>query len=274
MSQPARYADTAGLAELYDLVPAYSQRQDVAFYVDTCRAHGGKVLELGCGTGRTLLPIAAAGLTVVGLDLSEHMLARCRDKVAVQPQDVQARIRLVRARMTEFGLDDTFATVIIPFRPFQHLIAVEDQLACLRCVKAHLATGGRLVFDCFQVNLRKITDPQRTEETEDLPEFGLPDGRRLRRCNRIAATHPAQQYNDVEIIYYLTDAAGLTQRVVHRFPFRYFFRYELEHLLARAGFEAEHVYGDFDRSPLGDASPEMIHVARKAAGSTGTEAAA
>jgi hypothetical protein len=193
--------------------------------------------------------------------------------VAAQPQDVQARIRLMRASMTEFRLDGAFATVIIPFRPFQHLIAVEDQLACRRCARAHLATGGRLVFDCFQVNLRKITGPQRTEESEDLPEFELPDGRRLRRCDRIAATHPPQQYNGVEIIYYLTDAAGLTQRVVHRFPFRYFFRSELEHLLARAGYEAEHVYGDFDRSPLADASPEMIFVARKAAGSRGTGAA-
>jgi len=87
----------------------------------------------------------------------------------------------------------------------------------------------------------------------------------MRRRNRIATTHTAQQYNDVEIIYYLTDTTGKTERLVQSFPFRYFFRCEVEHLLARVGFEMEELYGDFDRSPLGDESPEMIFVAGKAA---------
>jgi SAM-dependent methyltransferase len=265
MSKFGGYEDEPFLADLYDLVPAYSNRQDLGFYVDLCRSGGGKVLELGCGTGRLVLPMASRGLTVVGLDFSEHLLAKCREKVSAQPQEVQARIRLVRANMTDFHLHDTFNTVIIPFRPFQHLLAVEDQLACLRCAKAHLEPGGRLAFDCFQVSLRKITDPRRMEETEDVPEFELPDGRRMRRCNRIVATHSAEQYNDVEIIYYLTDTTGKTERLVQGFPFRYFFRYEVEHLLERAGFEVADLYGDFDRSPFSDESPEMIFVARNPA---------
>jgi SAM-dependent methyltransferase len=265
MSTFGGYDDEPLLADLYDLVPAYSNRRDLGFYMDLCHSGGGKVLELGCGTGRLVLPMASAGLTIMGLDLSEHMLAKCREKVSALPQEVQDRIRLVRANMTDFRLNDLFDTIIIPFRPFQHLLSVDDQLACLRCVNAHLEPGGRLAFDCFQVNLQKITDPRRMEETEDLPEFELPDGRRMRRCNRIAATHPAQQVNDVEIIYYLTDATGKTERLVQGFPFRYFFRYEVEHLLARVGFEVKELYGDFDQSPLGDESPEMIFIARKAA---------
>ena len=77
MSKFGGYEDKPFLAELYDFVPAYSHRRDLDFYVDLCRSGGGKVLELGCGTGRLVLPIASAGLEIVGLDLSEYMLAKC-----------------------------------------------------------------------------------------------------------------------------------------------------------------------------------------------------
>ena len=118
------------------------------------------------------------------------------------------------------------------------------------------------MFDVFQVIPTLVTKP-RPEEVEDTPEFALSDGRKLRRTNRIVATHRAEQYNDVELIFYLTDRDGTTQRLVQGFPFRYFFRYEVEHLLARCGFRIADLYGDFDRSPLGDTSPEMIFVAEK-----------
>ena len=76
--------------------------------------------------------------------------------------------------------------------------------------------------------------------------------------------HRAEQFSDVELIYYITDANGRTERLVQGFPMRYFFRYEVEHLLARCGFSIVDVFGDCDKSPLGDNSPEMIFVARKA----------
>jgi SAM-dependent methyltransferase len=271
MSKFGDHEDQPFLAELYDLVPQYAGRGDLEFYVNVGRQAGGNVLELGCGTGRVLIPIAAAGIEVVGLDLSAHMLAKCRQKLAAQPEDVQRRVRLVQSRMTEFSLGETFGAIIIPFRPFQHLVSVADQLACLQCVNAHLRMGGILAFDLFQVDLRKISIPGPTEETEDLPEFSLPNGRRMRRCNRFVASHRAEQYNEVEIIYYITDKSGKMERLVQGFPFRYFFRYEVEHLLVRTGFQIGEIYGNFDKSPLADNSPEMIFVARKIANNNGTK---
>ncbi len=260
MSKFGDYAEKAFLAELYDLVPQYAGRRDLAFYIDICRAANGKVLELGCGTGRVLVPIAAAGSDIVGLDRSPRMLAKCKQRLASQPQPIQNRVRLVQASMTDFDLGEQFDAIIIPFRPFQHLVDVADQIACLRCARRHLRPDGVLAFDLFQVALDKIIDPRRMEEVEDLAEITLPDGRKLRRCNRIAATHRAEQYNDVEIIYYLTYPDGRTERLVQAFPFRYFFRYEVEHLLARTGFAVSALYGDFDKSPLTDDAPEMIFV--------------
>lgn len=268
MSRFGGYDDQPFLAELYDLVPAYAVRSDLDFYLGFCRASPGRILELGCGTGRILIPAARDGCDIVGLDLSEHMVAKCREKLQAELNEVQERVTLLQGNMSDFDLGLSFALVIIPFRPFQHLISTEEQFGCLRCIHRHLQPGGKLVFDVFQVDLRKINDPRRDEEVEDLQEMKLPDGRKLRRTNRIVALHRAEQYNDVEIIFYLTDTDGTTHRLVQAFPFRYFFRYEVEHLLARCGFKIVDLFGDFNRSPLIDESPEMIFVAEKLLGST------
>jgi hypothetical protein len=90
-----------------------------------------------------------------------------------------------------------------------------------------------LIIDVFQVDLKRITNPRATEESEDFAEYELLDGRRLRRTSRLAAFHPADQVNDVEMIYYVTNTDGTTERIVQAFPFRYVFRYEMEHLLVR-----------------------------------------
>jgi SAM-dependent methyltransferase len=263
MSKFGGYEDQAFIAEYYDFTPGYAGRPDLGFYLEFARSAGGKILELGCGTGRVLIPIAAAGCSIVGLDLSEHMLAKCRQKLQVQPQEVQERVRLVQGNMTDFALGETFSLVTTPFRPFQHLVSVDDQLACLQCVNRHLATGGRLILDLFQTNPRRMFDPAYTEESEEFRDVELPDGRRFGRGNRTAAFHRAEQYNDVELIYYVIHPNGQTERLVQAFPFRYFFRYEVEHLLARCGFRVVDLFGNFDQSPLTDDSPEMIFVAEK-----------
>lgn len=84
-------------AEFYDYVIPYRDRRDVGFFVAMARQAGGPVLELGCGTGRVLIPTARAGVEIVGLDVSAPMLAVCREKLSRKPEEVQARVRLVRA---------------------------------------------------------------------------------------------------------------------------------------------------------------------------------
>ena len=264
MSEHGGYVDLALLPELYDHSPRYAGREDVGFFTAYSLSAGGRTLELGCGTGRVLIPTAVAGCDITGLDLSEHMLGRCREKLALQPNEVRERVQLVRGEMTDFDLDDTFRLVTTPFRPFQHLIMVEKQLACLRCVNRHLAVGGKLILDLFQVKLWRLTDPEALEEHRDPADVPLPGGRTLSgRGDRIAARHPSEQYNDIEIAYYVTHPDGRVERLVHPFPMRYFFRYEVEHLLARGGFSVVDLFGNYDRSPLQDDSPEMIFVAEK-----------
>jgi len=263
MQRIGPYDDNPLVAELYDHTPIYAARQDIPFYVDSARQANGPTLELGCGTGRILIPTAAAGCEIVGLDASGFMLERCRLKLERQPTEVQKRARLVQANMTGFDLGESFALITIPFRGFQHLLRVEEQLGCLDAVRRHLAPGGRLLFDAFHPNPRYLHDPEYLEEREEFEETPLPDGRRFRRTWRIAAYRRAEQINEIEFIYYLTHVDGTNERIVEPFPLRYYYRFELEHLLARAGFRLEALYGNFDRSPLRDDSPEMIFVAEK-----------
>jgi SAM-dependent methyltransferase len=264
MKLESTYDSAAFVGEFYDHVALYLERPDVDFYVAAARAAAGPVLELGCGTGRVLIPTARAGVEITGLDLSAAMLERCREKLAGEPDEVCDRVKLVRASMTRFDLGREFSLITVPFRGFQHLLEVEDQLACLEAICKHLAPGGRMVVDFFQVNPAAMYDPAWNQEKEDSAETLLPDGRKVRRTVRIAAFYRARQVNDIEFVWYVTHPDGRTERLVWQTPLRYFFRYEVEHLLARAGLRLAELRGDFAGSPLQDDSPDMIFMAEKA----------
>lgn len=257
------------IADYYDESPLVRERtRDVAFYRDALHEHGDPVLELGCGTGRITLALAEAGHRVTGLDISGRMLERCEQKRAALPRETRERVHLVEGDMTKFDLGEKFRVVIIPFRPMQHLLETEQQIACLESVRKHLWSGGRrssdkrgrLILDVFQTDAERMHDEQYQKEGP-VTEYSMPDGRQVRITERVAAYHRAEQRNDVEMIFYVKHAHGQEERLVFAWTLRYFFRYEVEHLLARCGFRVRAVYGDFDRSPLADTSPEMIFVA-------------
>lgn len=248
---------------VYDSVPAYATRRDVQFYVREAAEVQGAVLELGCGTGRILLPLARAGHTVVGLDSSHQMLARCRTKVLDEPEPVRARISLHHGDVRAFNLGEMYALVIAPFRIVQHLATIEDQLRFLDAVARHVAPGGRFIFDVFNPNFAALVTADGTER-EDTPEQPLPDGRRFRRTARISRVRWVDQVSETELIYYVSAAPGATaQRYVQSFDMRWYVRAELLHLLARGGFRLQSIYGDFDGAPLADGSPEQVVCAER-----------
>jgi SAM-dependent methyltransferase len=251
------------VADVYDALPTVSGRADLDFYLDCAAQARGPILELGCGTGRVLMPVAEAGHTICGLDLSAAMLAKCKAKVAALPRELQSRVKLIQADMAAFKLPDRFKLVITPFRPFQHLQSVDEQTACLHAVHEHLAPGGRLILDVFHTDAQRMHDPKFLGERDIAAEVPLPGGRKLRLAERTVAFHRAIQANDVELIHYITHADGRMERRVHAFRMRYFFRYEVEHLLACSGFRIVELFGNFDRTPLADHSPEMLFVAEK-----------
>lgn len=264
MDTTSGYEEYAFIADLYDYIVPYRTRPDVDFFVEAALASGGPVLEAGCGTGRILIPTARAGVDIVGLDLSPHMLQVCKKRLEGEPKTVQSRIQLVQADMRKFDLGKTFSLVTLPFRPFQHLTTVPDQISCLESIHRHLTDGGKLILDIFNPSLEALVQVELGKEFGDEPEFTSPDGRHVVRCHRIVSRDLSAQVNQIELVYYVTHPDGRKERLTHTFPMRYFFRYEAEHLLVRSGFEVETVYSDYDKSPYGSKYPgELLFVARK-----------
>ena len=236
---------------------------DVRFYVEQARESAGPVLELGCGTGRILLPVAEAGIDVVGLDLSPDMLDVLRAKLARRTADVQLRVRLVPGDMRDFELDRQFPLVTIPYRSFLHLLTIDDQRRALACIRRHVRPGGRFVLNVWDVDIPFLAErlaqgpvARRTWSFTD-PETG-----RLTVAWETFRYDPTRQILDGDFRFDEYDAGGavVAQRSVP-LTLRWVHRYEMQHLLECAGFAIEALYGDF-RGGAFHHGAEQVWIAR------------
>jgi SAM-dependent methyltransferase len=239
---------------------------DVDFYVEEAIQAGSPVLELGCGTGRVLVPVAEAGISVVGLDNSPAMLAVARDRVAHLDPDIRLRIEIVEGDMRDFALARPFRLAMIPYRAFLHLLTFDDQRRALSCIRRHLSERGRLVLNVFDPRLDLLAET-----------VGAGGGRtRLRRELRhpdtgnlvvVWDTHrcdPERQLLHEYLIYEELDEQGrMVSRSYSRLTLRYIFRHEMRHLLELCGFRVEALYGDFARGPYRSGG-EQVWVAQPA----------
>ena len=190
----------AAAAPYYDANPTIPD--DLAFYTARLPSADAAVLELGCGTGRVLLPLAAACGSVYGLERSPAMLARCRQKLqaaGMPPTKAWAAL----GDITHFALGCSFDLIIAPYRVFQ-LLETEALMAGLfRCVRAHLAPGGTCILNVFhpQGGFERVR-----QEWERVPKIcvweATVDGVRLRCDERRARLHPTTQTLYPELIYY------------------------------------------------------------------------
>jgi SAM-dependent methyltransferase len=237
---------------------------DAEFYVKAARQAGAPVLELGCGTGRILLPIARAGIRVVGLELADPLLAVARRKLAALGPRVRQRVALVQGDMVSFSLDQRFRLAIIPYRTFQHLLTPVDQKQALDCIYDHLEDGGTLVFNIFDP-LSDMVEQGFSGTLRKDTDFVDPDtGRRVTvwYCRQY---DPQDQLLEQELIFEEVDQdERVVDRTCGRLVLRYAARYEMEYLLERCGFAVEALYGDFQGNPY-PGYGEQVWVARKRA---------
>jgi SAM-dependent methyltransferase len=245
----------ARLASLYD---AFAFDGDVPLYRELAAAEGGNVLEVPCGSGRLLVPLISAGHRVVGVDISPHMLAIARDKLAAD-----APVRLVQADMRSFDVrqDGPFDLAIVAVKSFAYLTEVDDQLACLERIAAHLRPAGLLAIDLMHPQPEWVgaaTGSMRDDLLERSAELGFT----LSRVESVVSTDLSRQVRVIRSAYEVIDDQGVI--VAKRFvewPYRYTYRFEAEHLLARAGFTVEQVYGGYQREPFTAQSQSMIFLA-------------
>jgi len=143
------------IARIYDPW-SRSVVEDVAFYVEEAVRTGGPVLELGVGTGRIAVPVAAAGVRVIGVDTSEGMLEVARERAALA--GVAELVDLRHGDMRDPPVEGEFPLVAIPFRSLLHMETEDDRRAAFRAVAKRLAPGGRFVFDVFTPAADDIAD--------------------------------------------------------------------------------------------------------------------
>jgi SAM-dependent methyltransferase len=136
------YEDPAYYSKTYK-----DRRHDIDYYVRLAREAKGPVLEYGVGNGRIALHVARAGIEVFGVDLSRPMLDDFRARLALEPKQVRARVSLAEGDMRMYSLGKRVPLVYAPFNCFLHLYTRPDVEAFLARVRAHLAPGGRFVFD-------------------------------------------------------------------------------------------------------------------------------
>lgn len=226
------------------------------------KSHRGTVLEIACGTGRVAIRLAQDGVNVVGLDLSPQMIEVVRQKSAGS-----ANVRWVEGDMRSFQLEETFDLALIPGHAFQNLNLPQDQVACLECIRRHLNPGGVLVVHLDHMNVENVRwlgalCGEKRGVFEAAEQFRHPQTGRQIGTSRAWTYEPSTQTAVLRTIWEEMDANGQILNRVERGPIRLHvvFRFEMEHLLARAGFEIGAVYGDFFCHELQDDSPSMIWV--------------
>jgi len=226
------------IAALYDPW-SRSVTEDVLFYVEQALASGGPVVELAVGTGRIAIPIARAGIDVVGVDSSPGMLSVAR--AAAEDAGVAERLDLRVGDLREPPVAERVPLVICPFRTLLHMETEQEKLRALRAACGLLAPGGHFVFDVFA--------PSR----EDIEET---DGRWLEREPGIFERADW----DLEARRLVLSIRGGEQSA--RFALHWLSAPEWNALIEDAGLVAEAIFGWFDRRPY-DGGEDQIWICRR-----------
>jgi SAM-dependent methyltransferase len=247
------------IAEYYDAENADQPvlEQDLPFFMGQLPERRQTILELAVGTGRAAIPLAQAGHRVVGVDYAAEMLAiarRKRDAMGLGDR----QLALVRGDLLKRGLDlkARFDWVCIFFNSFCGFPTLEQQDRVLSFARRHLKPRGRFWIDVFQPDLSVLSKP--VSRAMDPTLFHVPSlDRTVLKTTEIRQS-PEAQVQHVTFHYTWVDARGVTRKQTTKFDGTYIFPRELRILLERNGLRIEHLWGDYDASPLDANSPRMI----------------
>jgi SAM-dependent methyltransferase len=205
-------------------------------------AGGGRALELGVGTGRIALPLAARGVPVHGIDLSAAMVARLREKPGAEAVGVTV------GDFATTRVDGTFSLAYLVFNTISNLTTQDQQVACFRNVAAHLEAGGCFVIEVGTPSL------QRLPAGETMLVFAAEEGHwgidEYDVANQALVSHHFSVVED-----------GRIER--SSIPFRYAWPAELDLMAQLAGMRLRERWADWDRSPFTSDSRKHVSVWQK-----------
>jgi len=242
------------IAPFYDVEHAHFT-EDLDMYQNFAETSGGAILELACGSGRVLLPLAQAGYEVLGVDTSAPMLALAQQRI--QEAGGSLRCELMQQDMATMRLGRKFRMAFIALGSFAHVITHKEQQQALANIRTHLSTGSLFILDTSNADARYMEDlgghvlhqgTWRREDGSMLTHFVSP------------ASSPERHLLELTHFYDQHSQGGIVQRTTVTTHLFLFDRGEMELLLEQAGFAVKDVYGDYDLGPCLLDSPRMIFV--------------
>jgi SAM-dependent methyltransferase len=226
---------------------------DNEYFQNEIKGTNGKVLEIGVGTGRLFINALNQGADIYGLDISEEML-----KVLYGKLTKEQHYRISLQNITDFSFDFKFDLIIAPFRVIMHLLDKEDQIRAIDNVYDHLNDNGRFIFDAFIPDLNQLIKGNNNQVDF---EGEYDSGQKIKRMN---STYPDLIHQIILVKFHLQWEEN--HKLYHddwELPLRFFFRYELEHLIERSKFSRYKIYGDYNGNELGRDSKDFIAICQK-----------
>ena len=240
-------------AKFYDL---FGSKNDLDFYKELALQSGNRALELGVGTARVALSLAKAGVTVVGIDNSVHMLRIAKDKLAKETEDIRNRVILKRGDMRNLELRQSFPFIYIPASTFDHNITIEDRKRTLNCVCRHLEKNGTFAFDLEQAM------PDKPEKSWWIDRKEIEDGKMVVRSIFTRKNAPKRTLS-LDLFYDVYKKGEMLERYHEYGEVAIISKDEMIRLLEETGFKVVSVYGDFDKSEYRKDSPKIVLVTKR-----------
>jgi SAM-dependent methyltransferase len=241
-------------ARFYDSNPDFPD--DIPFYQSLIPTEAD-VLELGCGTGRVTLLLAAHCRFIQGIDLSPAMLALCRQKLSdagISP--TKARVDL--GDITDFSLERQFDWIIAPFRVLQNLETDEQVHGLFRCIRAHLKPVGSCVLNVFHPNRDPVGLRQHWISPHEVLDWEEPvEGGRLTCHARFARMDPEKLVLYPELIYRRYEDEKLVEEAAMKIVMRCYYPDEFAALVVNHGFEIVDLWGGYHGEAYGH-GPELV----------------
>ena len=244
----------------YDVMIKHQKRpilqKDGPFYIEQAKRYRSrKILELGCGTGRIAIPFKEAGFDIIGIDLMETMLKEAKEKSKIK----RLEIPFLQSDIRDFDLIDQFGKFDLIYAPaalFQALLTNRDFQKMLSCVKKHLSSSGRLIFHMFNPNLEILT--ANPEELVERWEFPDPEGDGIMKVFETLSYDASRQLTTTKIYYKVGSEIKFQRDLV----LKMYFPCELDTLLEHGGFEIEHKFADFDKTPFNSHTNSQITICK------------
>ena len=259
-------SDYDPLATIYD-ADLGTKTDDIPMYLKYAHQQGSPILELACGTGRLLLPLAEQGFDLYGIDASQAMLEVARNKIDAARHRINGKIVIGHGQMRQVADNPLvrglkFNLVIIAFNAFLHLLTQRDQEKTLTGIHNLLAENGLLVVDIFAPHHHVLAQVEDTRIHQHV-RHDENTGETYIRSDRVRR-NLAEQTQEVDFIYDVVRADGGIERKVYTVHSRFVFRYEMALLLEMTGYEVIALYGGYDGQHYDYHSGIMVFVVKKA----------